>query len=374
MKRIPLAVGLLASISILLALSACAPAAPGTPSSTGHPHATVKPHPHSTQAAAPTVRVPVKCSALFTDAAAAALIDSPINIHQDASTIPVDITDITERQYGSLHCIWAGDAEDGGYAEDLSLDITPDAEAGYTANSSGFANQDPPVVTNTAGDQSVYGCDGAGDLACTANMLVGTYWVTAGLTNIADTTLSQSTADTRIQQVLTTVAAALKTAKPGPAWVPPGSALPGFCSSNASTAQVNTALGVSDFAVVGEDAPETDAASYPQLPGVYTQCAWGSASQSEPFTYLTIAMLKGGSWILPELPGQRNTKNYMLDAYAPMTIPGATAAAGDCSLPADECEVAVSIGTTLVVIDLDDPSTAQSSAALAAIVADIKAS
>jgi hypothetical protein len=34
----------------------------------------------------------------------------------------------------------------------------------------------------------------------------------------------------------------------------------------------------------------------------------------------------------------------------------------------------VSIGSLLVVIGMDDPSTAQSSAALAAIVADIKAS
>jgi hypothetical protein len=375
MKHISLAVGLVAATTLVLAVSACAPAVHGAPSSTGHSHATAKPHPHARQAAVPTVRVPVKCGALFTDAAASALIDSPINIHQDASTIPVAITDITQRQYGSLHCVWAGDAQDSGYAEDLQLDITPDAKAGFVANLSGFANENPPVVTNSAGDQSVYGCDATGGaLNCVANMLVGDYWVTASLTDIGDTTISQATSNTRIQQVLTTAAAALKNTTAGPAWVPPGAALPTFCSSNASTAQVNTALGVSDFALVGEDEQETDAASYTQLAGTYTQCAWGTGSTTEPFTFLEVAMLKGGAWIIPQLPGQKDTYNYMLDTYSSMSVPGATAAAGDCSVPANECEVALSIGSLLVVVNLDDPSTAQSSAALAAIVADIKAS
>lgn len=64
----------------------------------------------------------------------------------------------------------------------------------------------------------------------------------------------------------------------------------------------------------------------------------------------------------------------MLGAYTAMTIPGATAAAGDCSTDADQCEVAVSIGSLLVVTDMDDPSDAQSTAALAQLVAAIKAS
>jgi len=375
MKRIPLALALLAATALVLGMSACAPAAHGAPSSTGHPHASAKPHPHPTQPAVPTVRVPVKCSGLFADAAASALIDSPIKVHRDAASIPVNITDITQRQYGSLHCIWGGDAQDSGYVADLQLDITPDAKAGFVANLSGFANENPPVVTNSAGDQSVYGCDATGGaLNCVANMLVGDYWVTASLTNIGDSTVSEATANTRVQQVLTTVASALKNTTAGPAWVPPGSALPTFCSSNASTAQVNTALGVSDFALVGDDQPETDAASYAQLSGTYTQCAWGTGSTTEPFTFLEVAMLKGGAWIVPELPGQTNTENYMLGTYTALTVPGATAAAGNCSLPANECEVALSIGSLLVVVNLDDPSTAQSSAALASIVADIKAS
>jgi hypothetical protein len=116
---------------------------------------------------------------------------------------------------------------------------------------------------------------------------------------------------------------------------------------------------VSDFAPVGDDELEADAALYAQLVGDYTQCGWSTDSESGPFTYLSVAMLKGGAWMLPELPGQKNTKNYMLSAYGAMTVPGATAAAGDCNVLANECVVALSIGTLLVVVQLDDSSAAQ---------------
>jgi hypothetical protein len=381
MKRIPLTVCLVAATAIVLTVSACAPAVHGTsgstlhPQSTAHPHATVKPHPKATQAAIPVVRVPVTCSALFTDSAAAALIDSPIQHHHDATTIPVDIIDIAQRQYGSLGCLWGGDVEDSGFVQYLSVDITPDAKAAFIANLSGLAHEDTPTVTNAAGDQSVSGCDGSGGgLSCNGNMIVGNYWVTAAVQDIGTTSVSSATASSRIQQVLTTVATALKNTTAAPAWNPPGAALPTFCSTDASTAQVNTALGVTDFAPVGEDEASPDAASYTQLPGVYTQCAWGTGSTTEPFTFLSVAMLKGGAWVIPELPGRLNTRTYTLGAYTPMTIPGATAAAGYCSTGVDECQVALSIGTLLVVLDMDDPSDAQSSAALAKIVADIKAS
>jgi hypothetical protein len=85
-------------------------------------------------------------------------------------------------------------------------------------------------------------------------------------------------------------------------------------------------------------------------------------------------MLRGGAWVMPKLPGAINSRAYMLNAYTSMTVPGATAAAGSCSVDADECLVALSIGSLLVVVNLDDPSDAQSSAALAKIVTAIKAS
>ena len=374
MKRIFSAASLVAAATLVLVLSSCAPAVNPTAAPTTHPHQTAKPHPAATQSASPSVRVQIKCASLLTDSAAATIMGSPVKARVDETTRPVDITDITSRQYGSLSCLWGGDREDSGYDQDVSIDITPDAAAGFTANLANFASQDAPTTSNSAGDKSVYGCTVDSDLHCTGNMLVGSFWVTAYIQNLGGAPVAQATANARMQQVLVAVAAPLKTAIAAKAWIPPAGALPTFCSAVGSTAQVNAALGVTDFAVVGEDDQVADAASYTQQPGVYTQCTWGSSGSSSPFTYLSVAMLRGGAWVLPQLPGEKPTASYMLDAYAPVTIPGATSAAGNCSVAADECEVAVAIGSLLVVIDVDDPSEAQSSAALAKIVAAIKAS
>jgi hypothetical protein len=204
-------------------------------------------------------------------------------------------------------------------------------------------------------------------------MLVGTYWVTANLLDIVADSIPQATANARIQQVLTTVAAALKNTKASTAWKASG-ALPIFCTAAGSTAKVNAALGAGDFAVVGEDDGPKDAASFTQTSGDYAQCVWQSAGGTGAFTYLSIAMLRGGAWAVPQLSGQFSRMNYMLGAYSSMLIPGATAAQGNCSIDADECQVAIAIGSRLVVIEMDDPSDAQSSAALAKIVAAIKSS
>src|SRR5471032_645474 len=114
MKRFSLLVGIAPAAAILLAVSACAPAVHSTSAPTAHPNATVKPHPVKTQAAVPTVRVPVKCASLFTDAVAATLIDVPVKVHVDETTPPVDIVDIAPRQYGTLDCVWGGGRQDSG--------------------------------------------------------------------------------------------------------------------------------------------------------------------------------------------------------------------------------------------------------------------
>jgi hypothetical protein len=373
MKRSSLAASLVAVV-VVLAVSSCAPAVHPGSTPTGHPHPTVKPHPHATQAAIPSVRVPVKCASLLTDTAVAAMIGSQVQHHRDETTPAIDVTDIAQRQYGSLDCVWGGDPQDSGYDQYLSIDITPDATAGFNANLAGFASEDPPTTSNTAGDKSVTGCTVDGDLHCTGNMLVGSFWVTAYVQNLGAGPVSLATANSNIQHILTTVASSLSTAKAGAAWKPPAGKLPTFCTAPGSTAAVNTALGATDFAIVGSDDELSDAASYTQQSGDYTQCTWGSAASAGPFTYLSVAILRGGAWVLPQLPGETNSKAYMLGAYTAMTIPGATAAAGDCSADADECLVAVSLGSTLVVINVDDPGDAQATAALAKIVADIKAS
>jgi hypothetical protein len=373
MKRFSPVLALFAATTVVLTLSSCAPAVNSTVPTT-HPHATTKPHPAKAQPAVPALRVPVKCASLLTDAAAAAMIGSPIKHHVDETTQPVDVTEIAQRQDGSLACLWGGDPQDGGYDQFVSIDITPDAAAGFAANIPSFSNQDPPDTVNTVGDRSAYGCTTDGELHCTGNALVGSFWVTAYVQNLGALPVSAVTASANIKQILQTAAAAVKSATPGSAWNPPGPALPQFCSAASSTAQVNAALGGTDFTTAGEDNEEEDAASYTQLPNVYTQCTWQSGSSAGPFTFLSVAMLRGGAWVMPKLPGAINSRAYMLNAYTSMTVPGATAAAGSCSVDADECLVALSIGSLLVVVNLDDPSDAQSSAALAKIVTAIKAS
>jgi hypothetical protein len=114
----------------------------------------------------------------------------------------------------------------------LGANITPDATNGFNDNLANFAGFNPPVVSDTAGDKSVYGCADGGCLSCVGNMLVGSHWVTANLQDIETTSVSTSTASARMQQVLSTVATALKDSKASTAWNLPAGALPTFCGRN----------------------------------------------------------------------------------------------------------------------------------------------
>lgn len=315
---------------------------------------------------------------MFNDATVAALMGTPVVYHIDQTTNPVDIIDIVARQYGSLICLWGGSGRtDGGYDENLTVEVTPDAAAGYAANAQYFTAEETPAIQNTAGDQSVYGCSVDGQFQCLGNMLVGSYWVTVNLQDIGNTTLAQATATGRMQVVMSSVAGDLKNTTAPAAWNPPGAELPSFCSDNTSTAAVNSALGVTDFTVTGVDSGPADAQSYTQQPGTYDQCSWGdteSGSSSSSFSYLSLAMLKGGAWVMAELPGESDSRSYQLGAYSSITIPGADAAASSCSTGADQCDVYFTIGSVLYNVDLDDPSASLVNAALAKIVVDIKAS
>jgi hypothetical protein len=375
MKRSLFAVGLSTTAVLVLVLTACAPAAQvgsGTPPKIHHtsiPTATKQ-----AQAAIPTVRVPLKCAGLFPDTTIAGLIGTPVTHHDNEITNPVGINDIVARQYGSLVCLWGGaDMTDGGYDQNLSVTISPEAAAGFNAN---IANLEAPAndpTVNTAGDKSEYSCSVEGDTQCNANMLVGTYWATAYLQNLGNA-IPQATANANIQLVLKTIATALAGKTAGPAWIPPGAGLPSFCSDSGSTAKVNTALGANDFGPTGEDQQVSDATAYTQTVGTYGQCTWASANNTGKFTYLSMALLKGGAWVLPQLAGEHDPQAYMLGAYTATTIPGATAAVSSCSVGAQECNVMLTIGSTLVYVQLDDPSAAEVTAALTKIVADVAAS
>ena len=208
MKRPTSIVGVVTAIAVVLGLSACAPAIHGGPSATPtHHHAAPHGTPTPTQAAIPSVRVPLTCSSLYSDAAVTPLIGVAVHSHIDETTLPTNIIDITARQYGNLVCLWGGqDRTDGGYDQNLTIEISPDAATGFNANIHGLETiEGAPTAENTAGDKSEYYCGVQGEWQCSANMLVGTYWVTASIQNLA-ATVSQSTANSRIQGVLTKVA------------------------------------------------------------------------------------------------------------------------------------------------------------------------
>lgn len=370
MKRFFTGVGLVSAATLALVLSACAPAVTNTPAPTQHPSHTATPH----QAATPSVRVPIKCASLFTPDVSSTLVGVPVTAKQDENTAPFELTSIAARQAGDLHCLWGGtDTQDGGFIAQLSVDIAPDAAAGFTSNIPLIENESPPTATNTAGDKSEYQCDVQGDYGCSANMLVGTYWVSVYLGDLGVGNVTQTMANHNIQQALTTVASALQNATALPAWNPPGT-LPGFCSQPGILAKIQAAVGETDFAVTGIDTGPADASSYAQLAGTYAQCGWGSTSTSQKFTSVQIGILKGGSWALPAMVGVQDPQLYMTPAYVSISIPGADAAVASCSTGSNQCIVYLTIGKALVNVELDDPGMTQVTAVLSALVTDIKAS
>ncbi|HEX4058637.1 MAG TPA: hypothetical protein VHX87_10040 [Galbitalea sp.] len=370
MKRFLTGIGLVSVAILALVLTACAPAVTNTPAPTQHASHTAKPQ----QAGSPSVRVPITCASLFTSGVSSTLVGVPVMTRADESTAPIELSTIAARQTGELHCLWGGtDTQDGGSVAQLAVDIAPDALAGFTSNLPTIESESPPTAQNTAGDKSEYRCDIEGDFGCSANMLVGSYWVTVYLGDLGVGTVSQTTANHNIQQALTTIASALKTATALPAWNPPGM-LPGFCTQTGNLAKVQTAVGEPDFAASGIDTGPADAASYAQLTGTYTQCGWGSTDTSEKFTSVQLGFLKGGSWALPAMVGVQDPQLYMTPAYASISIPGADAAVASCSTGSNQCIVYLTIGKTLVNVELDDPGLSQVTTVLAALVTDIKAS
>lgn len=370
MKRSLTAIGLVSAAAFALLLSACAPAVTNTPAPSQTPSATSAPQ----QAATPSVRVPVKCASLFTPAVSSTLVGVPVTARQDETTAPIELTAIAARQLGELHCLWGGtDMQDGGFVAQLQVDIAPEAFAGFTANLPVIESESPPTAENTAGDKSEYQCDVQGDYGCSANMLVGTYWVTIYLGDLGVATVSQTTANHNIQQAMTTIASALKNATALPPWLAPGP-LPTFCTQAGNLAKVKAAVGEADFAVTGIDTGPADAASFAELDGTYAQCGWGSSSTSQKFTSVQIGILKGGSWALPAMVGVQDPQLYMTPAYASISIPGADAAVASCSTGSNQCIVYFTIGKTLINVELDDPGMPQVTAVLATLITDIKAS
>ena len=289
---------------LVAALSGCAPGTTtsGAPAATPTPHRTSLPR----QAATPSVRLEKTCDNLFSAATITALVDTPVTLQSDQASAPADLEEIAARQRGTLACVWGGtNRTDGGYDQGLTLYVASDGAAGYATNIPLIEADSPPTAENTAGDKSEYQCEATSDFQCSANMLVGTFWVSAYLQNLGGSTITADVANTRIQQVLTTVATALTATKEDVAWKPPKSTLPAFCSDPNSIATLDSVLGGTALTPSSNEQGGLDAQSVAQSGANYALCGWqapdGGEAGTGHFTYIDIGMLRGGAWALADL-------------------------------------------------------------------------
>lgn len=327
-------------------------------------------------AANPGSRVPLKCGDLFTTTAIATLVGAPVKVARDETTPPAYIGEVANDQLGVLGCHWAGgEPMEFGNTADVTVYIAPNSSEGFAANYSKDLADVPAKaqkpVENTAGDKSGYWCEASGLSdgvpLCTAQMLVGSYWVTASLSALAPATASSAGAG--LQKVLDTIADRLSAAaQPVPAWVAPATTPPAFCTAPSSTAEVRSIFGAPGYAVSPEGTRYLDASSI-AFDGPGASCSW--VDSRDKVGSLNVDLLASGSWVFPGF-APHPAIDGVVQSYSSATIPGANYALLGC----DEglCEAYLAIGTTLAHINMNDLGTAKNVTALAALAKDIAAS
>ncbi|HMH59127.1 MAG TPA: hypothetical protein VK537_08100 [Galbitalea sp.] len=372
-SRLIRAIPIVALVALVALLAGCAAPTPTHTSAISTP----KPTPTAAHAAAPSIRVPVRCADLFSDVTAASMIDSTVQFHINETTLPKDIRFAAERQYGSLDCAWAGpDRPDGGYAEYFGVTIVPDAAAAFNGNIADVQEQDPPTLKNVAGDQSELECFINGGLQCSSNMLVGDYWVAVQL-NAGGSNATVSVGTSRMRSALTTIASRLSTATAtaGAVWNPPGASLPTFCADDAhatSAVAVDAAVdGTGFFFEDSEAAPET-ASGYPRDVGDYAECDWTTLGAGT-FNDVFVAMLKGGAWVMPPLLGDLGVDSLERGPFRTVDISGAGTAAVSCTGDSGSCDALVADGSVLIHVSLDYASNDIFDAALIKLVTAVAA-
>jgi hypothetical protein len=356
-------------VALVAVLAGCA--APTVPS---HTHAT-KPTPTATAAATPGSRVPLKCADLFSPATVALLVGAPVNVLRDESTPPGNLQDVAAAQLGVLGCDWAGgDGFEAGYLADLSVYIAPESRAGFTANFSHDLAEAPEAagapVKNTAGDKSGYWCEAQGRSGdsplCSAQMLVGSYWVSVSFSAVAPATAATATANT--QKILAMVATQLRAAGPPETtvWAAPASTPPGFCTDPNSTVEVRKILAAPGLTVYPTGQRILDA-SRAALDGHDVYCLWSDSKEGSA----SVELLASGSWIFPGFAPVA-AGDSIVQSYAPVAVPGASSALMGCGQGG--CEAYLAVGTTAVDISMVDLGTAKDIVALAAFAEAIAAS
>jgi hypothetical protein len=318
--------------------------------------------------------VPLECSDLFAPANVTPLVGAPVTVYRDETTPPAYLDDVANEQLGVLPCEWAGeDAVEFGHLADLGIYIAPDSEAGFTEGYDAFVSDitkgaSAPTL-NSAGDKSAYWCEPIGlsgeSPQCSAQMLIGSYWVTMSYSTVSPLTLAAATSNAQV--VLSTVASKLKAAgSPGPRWKSPAASPPAFCTDTESTQQIRTLFGAADLAPFPSGTRTYDAFSI-ALNGPDASCTWTSKTVGA----VDVELLAGGSWVFPGFTPVPSVDG-IVRSYSPVTIPGVSSALMGCEEGA--CDAYLPVGTTAARISFGDMGAAKDIAALSQLAADIQKS
>lgn len=331
------------AIAVAVALTGCAQLATNTPTDS----ATPTPTPTSTATALPVPTLPVTCAKVLTDAAASSILETPVELKGDETTIR-GVESIAALQSGALSCIWgAGDQMYHGWDNHIYLDLLPNATSDYEA---GVSQVDDGATPYTAGDDSEYLChdpsDGGGRQVCTANLLLDGYWVQVN----AESDVSGRTLDSA-QQSMTILLDSLAGTigaedAPNPAWTPPVGSLTGaFCDDvDASTSAVRDAFLSPELAsnpYVSQ--PPYSAAQVATTRAGTVSCRWASDNSTAGTVWVEI--VPGGAWADAQLLSSPPTVPVSEPPFTAVTIPDSPASLVQCY---DGCRALLSIGGSSV--------------------------
>jgi hypothetical protein len=318
----------------------------------------------------------LQCGNLFTATTVATLVGVPVTAVVDESTKPADLWEVANVQRGILTCTWGGkDKTDSGYDQALSIYVEPDGADDFAKNLAYLKTSFTDAQTNTFGDESTYGCWSGGGFDCAANVLVGRYWLTVDLHDLASLhQASKLTVESRIKQVLTVVVPALQSAGDASVpWVAPVGAINSYCTKKNNVVDARKAFGSPGLSYDSDPAqPFGDVSTIAESGGDYAMCAWyqlGDTPKGQS-SDASVAILHGGGWAIPQFVAGPPTQWYV-GAYKVVSVSGTTGAVLACNNA--DCDAIVGIGTDAVEIAFSNLGTVRNLTGLTAMVTAITA-
>ena len=297
------------------------------------------------------------------------MFGTPVSLRIDERRAPGSMVDVATQQVGGMQCVWGGQTRtDNGYDDTIELTVLP-------AGASDYANFGPPTVStngaaiDTAGDHSGSSCQSSGDtFSCSAQLLVGQYWVTIIYTNSDGAGPPRAAASALLQTSLQQLATSIRAAgSPRPPFVPSSSAWSGAALCGAgSEANVQAAFG-SPLTQSQASYPPYGITSVAASRASGTQCAWATQKGGSGATQVDVAIVPGGGWALPaELTDPPS--DYYFGAKKSVRIAGATGAMIACN--SVDCEAFLSVDSNWLSIAVSSPGDATTvSGQIAALLA-----